>query len=389
MIPNNLNNDLTSFSVSAITGSAEPIYGPEAFHSIADTVKGKNPFGALTREDLEWRAPWSSHVETQTFYFTAKSGHYGFAQIIQSNPVGLNFTAQFTCRVVHDDKPEESIWTSTNLEDFEAKGTEFNAHNVHVSLSQDGNSYKISSTVNQDSIVEFTIVRKADGFKIGSNGTSLYGTDAANPWGSMRHVFWPRASVKGAITVKGKQIDIEGNSMYVMAMQGMKPHHAAARWNFVNFQGPTSSAVVMEFTTPPSYGSQTVSIGAATHNDKLLFTSIDVKVKHIDAAEDEVGWPAPKKISFDLQGPAPTAEAATATSSAHLHADLAHLVERVDVMAEIPAFVKKVVAGVSGAKPYIYQYSDKAMTIKFEDAEGKEVLVEEVGHGYIETTFIS
>lgn len=354
-----------------------------------DTVKDKNPFGALTREDLEWRAPWSSHVETQTFYFTSKSGHYGFAQIIQSNPVGLSFTAQFTCRVVHDDKPEESVWTSTHLEDYEAKGTEFNAHEVHVSLSQDCNSYKLSSNVCEDSIVDFTIVREAEGFKIGSDGTSLYGTDAAAPWGSMRHVFWPRASVKGSISIKGNKIDIDGHCMYVMAMQGMKPHHAAARWNFANFQGPTASAVVMEFTTPVSYGSQTVSIGAATHLNKLLFTSVDVKSTHIDASEDEVGWPAPKKIEFDLQGPAPEAEDPKPTVAAHLHADLSHLVERVDVMAEIPNFVKKVVAGVSGAKPYIYQYSDKAMTIKITDAEGNNPIVEEAGHGYIETTFIS
>lgn len=342
----------------------------------------------MTREDLEWRAPWSSHVETQTFYFTAKTGHYGFAQIIHSNPVGLHFTAQFTCRVVHDEKKEDCIWTSTNLEDFEAKGTEFNAHEVCVSLNKEGDEYKLTSSVCEDSIVEFVVKRQADGFKIGATGTSLYGTDATNPWGSMRHVFWPRASVTGSITMKGNKLPIEGHCMYVMAMQGMKPHHAAARWNFVNFQGPTSSAVVMEFTTPPSYGSCKVSIGAATHNDKLLFTAIDCKTEHIEPEIDEVGWPAPKKIEFDLEGPAPEAESNKPTASAHLNADLSHLIERVDVMAEIPAFVKKVVTGVSGAKPFIYQFSDKKALVKILDEAGKPI-VEEEGHGYIETTFIS
>lgn len=356
---------------------------------MCNTVKDKNPYGELTREDLEWRAPWSSHVETQTFYFTAKTGHYGFVQIIHSNPVGLHFTAQFTCRVVHDEKPDECIWTSTNLEDFEAKGTEFNAHEVCISLNKEGDEYKFTSQVCPDSLVDFTITRKASGFKIGPTGTSLYGDDAAAPWGSMRHVFWPRAHIKGTLTLKGTEIDIDAHSMYVMAMQGMKPHHAAARWNFVNFQGPTSSVVVMEFTTPVSYGSCTVSLGAATLNDKLLFTSTDVQVEHIDATIDEIGWPAPKKITFDLKGPSPESESAESTIAAHVAGDLSHLVERVDVMAEIPNFVKRVVAGVSGAKPYIYQFSDKAMSVKITSVDGKEVLVEETGHGYCETTFIS
>lgn len=379
-------------SVSAITGSAEPIYGPEAFHSITDTIKpGQNPFGALTRQDLEWRAPWSSHVETQTFYFTSPTGHYGFAQIIHSNPVGLHFTAQFTCRVVHDTKPEDCVWTSTNLEDFEAKGTEFNAHNVSISLSEDATTYKISSHVNENSIVDFTVKRLSEGFKIGETGNSLYGEDPAAPWGSMRHVFWPRNSLNGTIKIgEGRTIEIkDGQAMYVMAMQGMKPHHAAARWNFVNFQAPTTSVVVMEFTTPASYGSCTVSVGGVTRDNALLFTSIDVKVTHLDAEVDEVGWPAPKRITFDLTGPAPHPDKDANTYTAHLSGDLSKLVERVDVMAEIPNFVKKVVAGVSGAKPYIYQFSDRNMAVKISNKETGEVLVEEKGHGFCETTFIS
>lgn len=380
----------------------EPIYGKDAFHSIAETVFHKNPYSPLTRKDLEWIAPWSSNVETQTFYFTAPSGHYGFVQVIHSNPIGLHFTAQFTCRVVHDDKPEESVWTSTNLEDIEARGTEFNAHNMYITLNEDATEYTISSSVNEDSIVELTATRTAPGFKIGKTGTSLYGDDIENPWGSMRHVFWPRAEISGTIKVKGKDIVLErAHSLYVMAMQGMKPHHAASRWNFVNFQGPTSSLVVMEFTTPPSYGSCTVGVAAVTRDDKLIYTSTDVKVDHIDAVEDEVGWPAPKKIAFTTKGPGvdETDEAVAAAEEApeadksvlyksKLTGDLeGHLVERVDVMAELPMFVKRVASGLSGTKPYIYQFSDRGMKFLLTNPDGSTF--EEVGHGFCETTFIS
>lgn len=299
------------------------------------------------------------------------------------------FTAQFTCRVTHDDIPEDNVWTSTALEDFEAKGTEFSAHDTYVSLNEKCDQYKINSKVNQESIVDFTITRQAAAFKIGADGASLYGTDLDHPWGSMRHVFWPRAAVKGTIHINGKEIEIDGESMYVMAMQGMKPHHTAARWNFVNFQGPTTSVVVMEFTTPPSYGSCTVSIGGVTNNNKLLFTSADVKVHQLEPeVDEEVGWPVPTKIEFDLSGPEISAEKSDElVCSAQLTGETGKLVQRVDVMAEIPNFVKKVVAGLAHAKPYIYQFSNKKMKIKLTTADGK--VIEELGHAFTETTFIS
>lgn len=298
---------------------------------------------------------------------------------------------------MHDDKPEESVWTSTNLEDIEAKGTEFNAHNIYITLNDDATEYTISSTVNEESIVEITVTRAAQGFKIGANGTSLYGDDVESPWGSMRHVFWPRARINGTIKIKGQDIVLENaHSMYVMAMQGMKPHHAAARWNFVNFQGPTASLVVMEFTTPPSYGSCIVSVGGVTKDDKLIYTSTDIKVTHIDAEDDEVGWPAPKKIRFEVDGPGIEASDEDAAAgkdlfkgvlNGELVGEHGHLVERVDVMAELPMFVKRVATGLSGTKPYIYQFSNKSMKLKLTNPDGTEF--EEEGHGFCETTFIS
>jgi hypothetical protein len=308
--------------------------------------------------------------------------------VIHSNPVGVHYTAQFTCLVVNDSKPEEKLWTSTHLENFVAKGTDFTADDVSIILNEEGNEYTIKSIVNDDSLVELKITRESLGFKIGENGTSLYGEDLANPWGSMRHAFWPRAKATGKIVARGTQLAISGHSMYVMALQGMKPHHAAARWNFLNFQGPTLSAVVMQFTTPPSYGEQTSSIGAITKDNKLVASAVGVVVEHSESEVDDVGWPAPTKIVFKLTGPkieAPDEDIETQSVTATISGSLDHLVDRVDVMAEIPSFVKRVVSGVSGARPYIYQYSNMLkMSVVI---DGKEY--EEEGHAFSEATFIS
>ncbi|ANB12475.1 Svf1p [Sugiyamaella lignohabitans] len=384
--------------------------------SVDKTVENKNPYGKLTKDDLSWKAPYSSNVETQTFYFHSQSGYYGFVQVIHSNPVGIHFTAQFTCLVVNDSKPDFKVWTSTHLENFVAKGTEFTADGLSISLNESEDEYTITSVVNEESLVELKIKRESDGFKIGADGTSVYGEDLNNPWGSMRHVFWPRCLASGKIVVNSKgnngtdnvdgsaasstdapaadrdQLEIAFNNesaMYVMALQGMKPHHAAAKWNFLNFQGPTISAVVMQFTTPPSYGDQTSSVGGIVKDGKLIATAVDCQVEHQETKVDEVGWPAPHKIEFKLAGPkieTPDAEIGSEPAvTAQVYGALDKLVDRVDVMAEIPSFVKRVVSGVSGAKPYIYQYKNK-LTIKL-SVDGKDY--EEDGYAFSEATFIS
>lgn len=381
-------------SVSALTGAAEPVYGPEAFRAIDETVEGKNPYGQLTRDDLTWRSPSNSHVETQTFYYSAEDGYYGFVQVIHSNPTGIHFTAQFTCLVMNDSLPADEggrLWTSTHLENFSAKGTEFVADGMSISLNEDETVYTITSVVNEDSLVELKFTRESLGFKIGTDGMSLYGENLNEPWGVMKHGFWPRCKVDGKIVAKGKELAISGGQgMYVMALQGMKPHHAAARWNFLNFQGPTMSAVVMEFTTPPSYGSKQSSIGCIVKDNKLVAACTGVKCDHLESEVDDVGWPAPKRIRFELNGPKIDASDSEITESANsvsatVEGDIPRLFDRVDVMAEIPSFVKILVSGVSGARPYIYQYRNK-LHMKLE-LDGQTY--EEDGYAFSEATFIS
>jgi hypothetical protein len=42
----------------------------------------------------------------------------------------------------------------------------------------------------------------------------------------MRHAFWPRCAVEGSITTKDQTYDLGGRGVFIMALQGMKPHHA-------------------------------------------------------------------------------------------------------------------------------------------------------------------
>lgn len=221
-----------------------------------------------------------------------------------------------------------------------------------MELSKDGDSYTIKTSNNEKAIVNVKITKAAPGFQAGETGLTKYGTDIENPWGIMRHAFWPRCVVEGVITTNDGPIDFKGRALLSYALQGMKPHHAAARWNFANFQGPNYSAILMEFTTPPSYGSTTVNVGGILKDGEIISVSCANQATHTNVKNDlENEWPEPTHVKYVWVGKDKNGK----TIGAEIETGLGDRIDRVDVMAEVPEFVKKIVAGAAGTKPYVYQ----------------------------------
>lgn len=139
----------------------------------------------------------------------------------------------------------------------------------------------------------------------------------------------------------------------------------------------------MELTTPSSYGSTVVRVSGIATDGKLLFANNNTgHAKHVETKEDpETLWPEPTNVSYAWAGKTEDGKEA----SALLEGSLGTRWDRVDVMAEVPGFVKTIVANAAGTKPYIYQYSPK-MTLELKI--GEETKKEE-GSTFIEATFIS
>lgn len=297
---------------------------------------------------------------------------------------GVRTTCQFNTKIYDHDGPGKHQWCSDPLSNhgFDEPRTGFYADNVSVSLSEDGTTYTIKSAVNDDNICNLTVKRAAPGFMAGENGTSFFGTDPKNPWGSMWHKFWPRATVSGTMQTKKKTYNVNGRAVFIHALQGMKPHHAAARWNFVNFQTPTYSAVMMEFTTPSSYGKTVVNVGCIAKDGEILYAGCSNSVKHLAATTDPVSdWPEPKALLCNWESKDGK------SIEAELMIDLPERADRVDVLAHVPAIIKNLIGGVVGTKPIIFQYiaKDKA-ALKVKEA-GNET--SETGQLFSEATFIS
>lgn len=79
--------------------------------------------------------------------------------------------------------------------------------------------------------------------------------------------------------------------------------------------------------------------------------------EHLNAAKDELtGYMAPHGLTFKWAG-ARTDGQGSAKAAVTVDDAMSGLVEKVDVLAELPVFLKKALTAMTGAKPYIFQVS--------------------------------
>ncbi|EGD90120.1 hypothetical protein H112_02593 [Trichophyton rubrum D6] len=373
-------------TLANVAGTQEPIYGPTAIQSVVDQAK-TIPYTEVNKDHLRWAAMQSTCVETQTFYLFSDNGDVASLQLIYNNVVGLHTTCQFNCKVFSKDPAKPHLWASDPVQNhiFAEDMLSFGGDNVAISLNDEGTAYTIKSAINEDSLVNVTITRTAPGFVAGKDGISTFGTDPMNPWGSMRHAFWPRCKVEGSIITREREIDFAGKGFFVHALQGMKPHHLAARWNFVDFQSPTFSASMMEYTTPPSYGSTVVNVGGVAKDGEIIYAGAPNSITHTEATQDsENDWPEPTALKITWSGKTANGK----LFEAIIEGSLGQRMDRIDVMAEVPGLIKSLVGSVAGTRPYVYQFiPPHKLPIKIKVGDGEEITEE--GTLLMEATFIS
>ena len=126
----------------------------------------------------------------------------------------------------------------------------------------------------------------------------------------------------------------------------------AAKWNFVDFQSRNYSALMMEFTTPPAYGSTVVNVGGIARDGEIICAGSENSVQHTEIHDDpENEWPEPSAAKFSWAGKTKDGKLV----KAEMQGKLGTRLDKVDVMAKVPGFIKAIVGGVVGTKPYIYQ----------------------------------
>ena len=304
------------------------------------------------------------------------------------------------------------MWRSVNVTNFvtpppnldkrSSQADEFTITHKDAPGTDHPESYTISVNLSQEVQISLEVQRPvgAPGFKIGKGpdgGYSYFGPDAAQPEGYVVHRFWPLTRTSGSISLNGESLAVEGPGMFVHAIQGMRPNLVASRWNFTHFQSSAHggiSAVQMEFTTTNAHGRKgtgsgyvSVNVGGLVVGGRLAAVTAETKwpdeaqsatadivsrAQHLRSVHDpDTGYLQPTELSFRWAAPsilpdAPGSIQGTLTVDVGSLAEPKGLIEKVDVLAEIPTVVKAVVSYVAGTKPYIYQVSTVEQTYLFQ-----------------------
>lgn len=303
---------------------------------------------------------------------------------------------------IYNPNTKELVWKSVNVTNFvpgppglDKRSCKSDQFSITLKPSEPDapESYIIRANLADDLQFSLNVSRPAGvpGYKVGKGpkgGYSYFGPDLENPEGYAIHRFWPHTIVDGHIISKGQAITAKGPGMMVHAIQGMRPNLLAAKWNFANFQSVEHggvSAVQMDFTTIDAYGRTgagsggvVASVGSLVVGGKLVAVTAETKwpdeeqsekadvisrAKHMDAVMDvETGYAVPSEIEYRWAGPSIVKDVQgtiDATIKVNIGPPTAPkgLVEKVDVLGEIPYVIKTVVNYVASTKPYVYQVS--------------------------------
>ncbi|OCF38717.1 survival factor 1 [Kwoniella heveanensis CBS 569] len=383
--------------------------GPNFF----PVTSSQSGFGELSPADTAWANTSNKgfQTETQIWYSVLKDGSFLMVQIIWSY-LGVFLvpaTTQMTFKV-YNPKTKKSTWRSIN-----ASGAKFDRQNLksdqfeikHTGSPTTEEVYTITATLDKTVHFSLTFTRPADapGFKLGSGpqgGISTFGKeqDESKRDGFVVHRFHPLSYSSGTITVDGETINGDGDGMFVHAIQGMRPNLVASRWNFAFFTTAGGEedaklggvrAIQMEFETTDDYGPKGAKSGRTKANIGCVYTTksaplivtgqthspaqnptaypnpsgdVSSAVHSAPILDKETGYPVPSAISFNWESNRINGEgrvsAKVELGKAGALVGEGGLIEKVDVLAEIPYVIRKGLAAVTGTKPYIYQYHNPA-----------------------------
>ncbi|KAI8988771.1 oxidative stress survival, Svf1-like protein [Pilobolus umbonatus] len=372
-----------SSTVSSVTGIGASV---DTIKTVAETVKDGQYYTPLNEDDLNWTLASGSSTENQIFYLTTRSGGFAFVQLIHSN-IGLwNPTISFTCRF-YEPQSNTSVFKNINMSKFELSADKRSVKTDYFNIILDSTQkmFKVNIT-HPELVVSLDFSRVDKGFKVGEGKTYL-GGDQGSAAGFVSHKFWPRCVGKGTFIVDQKIHEIEGDGMFIHAIQGMQPQLIATNWNFVDFHSKEASIAMMQFQTTKQYGSVNINQGSLVLNDKLICVSVDNHVELLDLKKDpDTDYDIPQKVKMTWKGKTIKENESDESKdvSIIMVVEVKNLLDKIDILAEIPYIIRKLVQSLI-VKPYIYQWLDKSTA---EITIGDEKTVVE-GHCFQELVFVS
>lgn len=172
----------------------------------------------------------------------------------------------------------------------------------------------------------------------------------------------PKANIRHAnFSLEGKVIELDhAMGCFVHAVQNQPQQ--AARWNFVDFQSEKDALMMFQFEIPGESGVVTQSQGALILDNQLTAICFDnhstFKSSEVD---DFSGYHIPKAITHVWRGTTMANEPVQVT----MHLELTRLLDKIDVLGELPFLVRKFVQTFITA-PFVYQWFQSNVSVQVE-----------------------
>ncbi|KAJ3301557.1 putative cell survival pathways protein [Kappamyces sp. JEL0829] len=173
--------------------------------------------------------------------------------------------------------------------------------------------------------------------------------DSAPDNGWVKSSFIPKATCSGTFEIKGQKTVFEDGLACGIDANVFHPQNVL-QWNFVNLQNDTDSLMLYQCTV----AEKNVCQASLTIDNKLVAILVENKLVFYDAEVDDFcGYKVPKKITHKLTGKTVGGEPITIS----LELPLKNLIDKVDVLAELPYLVRIFIQTFVTA-PYCYQWID-------------------------------
>jgi hypothetical protein len=315
-----------------------------------------------TEEDLAWRLDDHPDWFNSTSFITVcKDGGLLFISTLLANLKPM-YTHQPGVHVKYVPPPPATGKNVHFSQKFDTKSlvlspgnTSFSIGGIVVTRDVPTNSYKIILG-DKDCPIKGELTFAANGqtgIKYGEDGKVAFAADRSE----YEQLFFtiPRAEAKGAITVEGKPVAIDGYGFVSHYRQNMKAHKVALRWQLIKFHSDSVTLNQNLLVTPRTWNMQRVSNGMFVHEGKLRAVTMDNDIRYPTTKyDDDTGYDAPTAAEFMWKGKTLDGEA----FEAKISLQPTRLIDKMDILGHLPWAIRMILKAFV-ARPWHYQWADQ------------------------------
>ncbi|KAH6575473.1 hypothetical protein BASA50_005485 [Batrachochytrium salamandrivorans] len=311
-------------------------------------------------DSLKWVQKPSGATESQTFYFTTHSGIYAFVQLVYSSMNSWSPFAQVTSRVYMPDGTKKVTSSSASGASLQLSSDRLSAECTPISIkyladaATPGPSYHVTFESLPDLLIDVDVSALVEAYQI-NDGTHYF--DSENPSsGYISTRIMPKAKVTGMIVVDGVSHDAAGHGVFSHAIQS--PPQNVARWNFVNFQNDRDALILYQFQMEDGmFPQNAVSQGVLVLDNKIeAITVMNHTVFEGTTLDPFSNYMIPNAVTHVWKG---TTRDTGDEIQIELHLKLDRLVDKIDVLAELP-YLMRIFIQTFITAPFVYQWLETA-----------------------------